>query len=72
MKAEHSRFLNRLRESGATNMWGASPYLEDTFGVDHVTAVDILVEWMDSFSSGGVNDPEAERVLRILMNTTAR
>lgn len=24
---EHLKFLDRLRESGATNMYGASPYL---------------------------------------------
>lgn len=29
---EHLVFLDELRESGDINMWGAVPYLLDTFG----------------------------------------
>ena len=39
-------FLNRLRESGATNMFGAAPYLEDEFGLERRDARTVLTEWM--------------------------
>jgi hypothetical protein len=39
-------YLNRLRESGVTNMFGASPYLQDEFGFDRKEAKTALVEWM--------------------------
>lgn len=40
-------FLNRLRESGETNMFGASPYLACAFDIPKREASKILVEWMD-------------------------
>ena len=43
-------FLDDLRESGVTNMFGATPYLIEEFGVDKSTARRILTEWMRSFS----------------------
>ena len=39
-------FLNRLRESGETNMFGASPYLACAFDIPKREASKILVEWM--------------------------
>lgn len=39
-------FLNRLRESGVTNMYGASPYLAAAFDLPRREASKILVEWM--------------------------
>jgi hypothetical protein len=39
-------FLNRLRESGETNMFGASPYLACAFDLPKREASKILVEWM--------------------------
>ena len=39
-------FLNRLRESGETNMYGASPYLACAFDLPKREASKILVEWM--------------------------
>ena len=39
-------FLNRLRESGETNMYGASPYLACAFSLPNREASKILVEWM--------------------------
>jgi predicted KAP-like P-loop ATPase len=40
-------FLNRLRESGETNMYGASPYLREEFGFRKHEASKILMEWME-------------------------
>jgi hypothetical protein len=39
-------FLNRLRESGETNMYGASPYLACAFSLHKREASKILMEWM--------------------------
>jgi hypothetical protein len=39
-------FLNRLRESGETNMFGASPYLACAFDLPKREASKILQEWM--------------------------
>lgn len=47
---EYFEYLDQLRESGVTNMFGATPYLIEEFGVDRPTARRILNEWMYSFS----------------------
>lgn len=39
-------YLNRLRESGRVNMFGAAPYLEAEFGFDRKEAKTALMEWM--------------------------
>jgi hypothetical protein len=47
---QHLVFLDELRESGVTNMFGAGPYLVETFGVSHGESLVILAYWMKSFS----------------------
>jgi hypothetical protein len=47
---DHLTYLDELRESGVTNMFGAAVYLEDEFGVDRRTARTILQYWMESFN----------------------
>jgi hypothetical protein len=42
-------YLNALRESGAINMYGAAPYLQDAFNLSRAEARDILLKWMESF-----------------------
>ena len=42
-------YLVRLRDSGATNMFGATPYLQREFDLTHKEAAFILVKWMESF-----------------------
>jgi hypothetical protein len=51
MKAtdEHLEFLDGLRESGVTNMFGARPYLVEEFGLSKADASAILSEWMRTF-----------------------
>lgn len=51
MTIEHKEFLDELRESGVTNMFGATPYIMDEFGVDKADARKILAEWMESFGA---------------------
>jgi hypothetical protein len=46
---EHFEFLDELRESGVTNMWGARPYLMEEFGLESKVAGEIVIEWMDSY-----------------------
>ena len=44
------QFLNDLRDSGVTNMFGAAPYLQKEFGIDQKSARGVLANWMQSFS----------------------
>jgi len=46
-------FLNALRESGVTNMYGATPYIIDEFGIKEPEAMRILVLWMENFNVEG-------------------
>ncbi len=48
--AEYFTFLDGLRESGVTNMYGAGAYLEEAFGMPAKEARTVLLQWMVSFS----------------------
>lgn len=49
-QAEYFEFLNELRESGITNMFGAAPFLEDEFPeLNRQEARAELSSWMKSF-----------------------
>ena len=50
MTIEHKDFLNALRDSGVTNMFGAGAYLQREFGITRQKAKTILLEWMKSFN----------------------
>ena len=43
-------YLEELRKSGATNMYGAAPWLQAAFGLKHAEAVKILVDWMKNYN----------------------
>jgi len=47
---DHLEYLDDLRESGITNMYGASPYLASAFDLDGDTARKYLSYWMRTFS----------------------
>ncbi len=47
---EHLEYLDDLRDSGVTNMYGAPAYLEDEFGLSREDAVDVTAYWMHMFS----------------------
>jgi hypothetical protein len=49
MMKEYFEYLDALRESGVTNMFGAGPYLQEAFGLDRYEARDILMKWMQTF-----------------------
>jgi hypothetical protein len=42
-------FLDGLRESGVTNMYGAAPYLADEYDMTTKYAREILAKWMQSY-----------------------
>ena len=49
-------YLEQLRDSGVTNMFGAVPYLQQEFpelSYDRAQAVNILREWMASRRGNG-------------------
>lgn len=46
---EVNEFLDDLRESGVTNMWGAGPYIVREFGVNAKESHQLLGEWMRTF-----------------------
>jgi len=47
--SEYYSYLDVLRESGVTNMFGAAPYLMDEFGLDKRVAREVLMSWMESY-----------------------
>lgn len=42
-------YLDGLRESGVTNMWGASTYLEKKFHIGNALSLKVHGLWMESF-----------------------
>lgn len=55
-------YLDTLRESGATNMFGSVPYLRDRFDLSRDDASKVLSLWMKTFDD---SDPE-DRARRAL------
>jgi len=47
---EYLQYLDALRESGDTNMFGAAPYLVREFGMEIGQARAVLRTWMETFS----------------------
>lgn len=43
-------FLNELRESDVTNMFGASPYVQEAFDISGREAKAFLLQWITTFS----------------------
>ena len=43
-------FLDNIRDSGETNMFGSIPFIQDEFGVSEVEARGVLRKWMDTFN----------------------
>jgi hypothetical protein len=42
-------FLDTLRKSGESNMFGAGPYIQERFGITKYDANRFLVKWMETF-----------------------
>lgn len=50
-KSEMFEYLDTLRESGVTNMFGAGQYLQQAFDIDRREAKSVLLEWMNQYST---------------------
>lgn len=46
-------YLNELRLSGATNMWGAAPFVEAEFNIARKESIRLLTLWMENFNEEG-------------------
>ena len=49
VKDDHLTYLDALRESRVTNMFGAAPYLQGAFGLSRAESREVLAYWMTSF-----------------------
>lgn len=50
LKEKHLKYLDTLRETGVTNMFGARPWLMNAFkNLSKQEASDILAYWMKTF-----------------------
>ena len=50
MKEDVFEYLEELRESGETNMFGATGYLVETFEISKNMARKFLIDWMESYN----------------------
>lgn len=46
---DHLYYLDELRESGVTNMFGSGAYVARDFGIKKAEAQEIVMYWMESF-----------------------
>ena len=51
MEKEIIEYLENLRESGITNMFGAGIFLQEEFGLGKLEAREFLLKWMKSKKS---------------------
>lgn len=51
-------YLDKLRTSGVTNMFGARPYIAGAFGLSSAEASAVLTYWMRTFSERHPNEKE--------------
>ena len=57
IEEEHLTYLDRLRESGKTNMFGATPFIVEMFPeLTREEALGILIFWMRSFKERHISD----------------
>jgi len=50
VKEKYLIFLDKLQESGTTNMYGAGSYLQDEFGMSREESREVLKHWMKTYS----------------------
>ena len=51
LTAEMLEYLDRLREDGTCNMFGAAPFVQLEFQISRQDAKDVLIYWMETFST---------------------
>jgi hypothetical protein len=62
---EYFRYLDNLRASGVTNMFGAAPYLADAFDLGKKEARSILSKWMTTYDGSDDIDARAAKAEEI-------
>ena len=50
-RKEYYEYLENLRKSGITNMWGGVPFLVDEFGLSYDEAKAILQDWIKNYDN---------------------
>lgn len=60
MEKKVLNYLNELRDSGETNMFGARPYIIRKFPVSSDEAKRLLMLWMHNFNNEGNYDTVSE------------
>lgn len=60
--SETFEYLDVLRDSGQTNMFGATPYLQMRFGMDQPEAKKVLVKWMETFDEDLTPEERADKL----------
>lgn len=60
---EAFEYLDELRESGRTNMFGASQYVERELGWERKLAREVTLLWMQSFSGDLTAEERVDNVL---------
>ena len=61
---EYFAFLDVLKESGETNMFGAGSYLQEEFNMNKYDARKILSAWMTTFGNSNSVDLRVEQALK--------
>jgi len=51
-KEEVYTFLDNLRESGVTNMFGSGSYVRENFSTTETETSELVVGWMEAVESG--------------------
>lgn len=46
---DHFQYLDKLRDSGRCNMWGAAAYLQNERGLTSERAKQVHAAWMETF-----------------------
>lgn len=59
-------FLDDLRESGATNMWGAGAYVKSEFECTKKEAQTLVLGWMNTFEKGNMNERVADYLINVV------
>lgn len=60
---EYFEYLDDLRESGETNMFGAGAYLREDHGLDRNEARAVVTAWMGTFDGSSPADVRVDKAL---------
>jgi len=61
MRADVFKYLDELRDSNITNMYGATPFIQAKFGLEKSTARNYLTDWITSKKRIYTNEGKNEK-----------